>query len=103
MNIVPSPAEVQPSSERSPEAGVYSTRPRRPSEGIDVVDAEVVSEDPQPRGLRPRVRLPEGFNFHAIIGTVVATLALGFTLLLVGLAAALVLTEMFVLMITEPL
>lgn len=103
MNIVPSPAEVKPSSRLNPEAGVYSTKPRRPGDGIDVVDAEVVSEDTRPRRLRLHVPLPEDFNLHAIIGTTVATVALGFALLLVALAAALVLTEIFVLMINEPL
>jgi hypothetical protein len=103
MNIVPSPAEVQPSPRNNPEAGVYSTKPRRPGDEIDVVDAEVVSEDAQPRTLRLHVPLPEDFDLHAIVGTAVATVALGFALLLVALAAALVLTEMFVLMINEPL
>ncbi|MGQ0750934.1 MAG: hypothetical protein ACT4PS_10405 [Betaproteobacteria bacterium] len=103
MNIVPAPVEAQSSSERNAEAGVYSTKPRRPGELDDVVDAEVVYEDTQPRSLRLRIGLPDDFNIHAVIGTAVATLALGFALLLVALAGVLVAIEMLMLLITEPL
>jgi hypothetical protein len=115
MNIVPSPAEAPPAPEQASDAGRYFTRLRRPRDREDVVDAEVVgaeaevvdaeviSQDRQPRNLQLYVRLPEDFDLHAAIGTVVATLALGFVLLLVALVGALVAIEMFTMMISEPL
>lgn len=115
MNIVPSPVEARPSPEQTSGARRYFTRLRRPRDGQDVVDAEVVgaeadvvdaevlSQDRQPRRLQLYVRLPEDFDLHAAIGTAVAALALGFVLLLVALVGALVAIEMFTLMISEPL
>ena len=103
MNVVRWPEQVQPSPEPEAGAGSYSTKPRRPTEEKEIVDAVVVSEDIKPRSLRLRVKIPEDINIHAIVGTAVAAMALGFMLLVVALVGVLVAMEMLALLINEPL
>lgn len=103
MKIIPWAGHAGESSNPDSGTGVYTTKPRRPSDREEVVDVVVVSEDRKPRSLRLAVHLPEDINIHAIVGTAVAVLALGFMLLLMAAVGALVAIEMFALLITDPL
>lgn len=67
----------------------------------EVIDAILVSEDPQPRDLQIEVK--EKVDVHRIVGTVVATTVLGMLLLLAAGVGVIGIMGMFGILIAEPL
>ena len=67
----------------------------------NVIDAILVSEDPQPRDLQIEVK--EKVDVHRIVGTVVATTVLGMLLLLAAGVGVIGIMGMFGILIAEPL
>jgi Fe2+ transport system protein B len=71
------------------------------AEEIEVIDAIVVSEDPQSRELQNHVK--DRIDVHRIVGTVVATMVLGMLLLLAAAVGAVGIMGMFGILLAEPL
>jgi hypothetical protein len=67
----------------------------------EIIDAILVSEDPQPRDLQIEVK--EKVDVHRIVGTVVATTVLGMLIILAAAAGVIGIMGMFGILLAEPL
>lgn len=97
MKIVRLSSAVQA---RTPGKIAVAPRVAQPEE-IEVIDAILVSEDPQPRAVQNQVK--EKVDVHRIVGTVVATMVLGMLILLAAAVGAVGIMGMFGILLAEPL